>query len=204
MKNPCHDIVDGTRMSCYISSMNNIVKDALADSIRGFRLPRYREIPDVGLYLEQAATYINQIIAPLGFGIFTGSMIRNYVKQRLVSSPINKQYSANQIAHLMVIAILKQAVPLEHINSLFSLQQKVYADQTAYDYFCDELENILYHRFGLKDTYEDIGVTDSLEKEMLRSAIIAVSHIVYLNTCLTTAARLNKTSEQPLAPKPNS
>ena len=177
--------------------MNDMVKDVLADSIRGFRLPRYREIPDVGLYLEQATKYINQCIEPLGFGTFTGSMIRNYVKQGLVSNPINKQYSANQIAHLMAIAILKQVAPLEHINSLFSLQQKVYADQTAYDYFCDELENILYHRFGLKDTYEDIGVTDSLEKEMLRSAIIAVSHIAYLNTCLTTAANFNKTSAQP-------
>ena len=183
-------------MSCYIRCMNNTIKDALADSIRGFRLPRYREIPDVGLYLEQATKYINQCIEPLGFGIFTGSMIRNYVKQGLVSNPINKQYSANQIAHLMAVAILKQVAPLEHINHLFSMQQKVYEDQTAYDYFCDELENILYHRFGLKDTYEDIGVTDSLEKEMLRSAIIAVSHITYLNTCLTTAAKHGATPPQ--------
>ena len=177
--------------------MNDIVKDALADSIRGFRLPRYREIPDVGLYLEQATKYINQCIEPLGFGMFTGSMIRNYVKQGLVSNPINKQYSANQIAHLMAIAVLKQVTPLEHISSLFSLQQKVYEDQTAYDYFCDELENILYHRFGLKDTYEAIGVTDSLEKEMLRSAIIAVSHIAYLNTCLTASETLSPPPAKP-------
>ena len=174
--------------------MNSMIKDALADSMHGFRLPRYREIPDVGLYLEQAAKYINQIIEPLGFGVFTGSMIRNYVKQRLVSNPINKQYSANQIAHLIAIAILKQVTPLEYVNDLFSMQKKVYSDQTAYDYFCEELENILYYRFGLKETFEDIGVTDSLEKEMLRSAIIAVSHIVYLNACLTTAARFDETS----------
>ena len=61
--------------------MNTTIKDAIAGSIRGFRLPRYREIPDVGLYLEQATKYINQTISPLGFGTFTGSMVRNYVKQ---------------------------------------------------------------------------------------------------------------------------
>ena len=190
-------IVDGTVVPCYSNAMSNVVKDALADSMRGFRLPRYCQIPDVGLYLEQATKYINQCTEPLGFGTFTGSMIRNYVKQGLVANPVNKQYSANQIAHLIAIAILKQVAPLEHINSLFSMQQKVYADQTAYDYFCDELENILYYRFGLKDTFEEVGVTASLEKEMLRSAIIAVSHITYLNTCLTTAERLKEAGAKP-------
>lgn len=164
--------------------MNTKIKDALSDSIRGFRLPRYHEIPDVGLYLEQTTKYINQHVQPLGFGELTGSMIRNYVKQGLVANPINKQYSANQIAHLMVIAVLKQVISLEHISNFFILQQKVYDDEIAYDYLCEELENILQHRFGLKGEYESVGVTDTVEKEMLRSAIIAVSHIVYLNACL--------------------
>ena len=161
-----------------------MIKDALAASIRGFRLPRYREIPDVGLYLEQATKYINQIVEPLGFGVMTGSMIRNYVKQGLVANPVNKQYSANQIAHLIAIAVLKQAVPLEHIGTFFFHQEKVYADEVAYNYFCEEMENSLYHRFGLKGEYDEIGVTDTVEKEMLRSGIVAVSHIVYLNACL--------------------
>ena len=164
--------------------MEKMVKDALAASIRGFRLPRYREIPDVGLYLEQTTKYINQIVEPLGFGVLTGSMIRNYVKQGLVANPVNKQYSANQIAHLIAIAVLKQVIPLDHISSFFFLQEKVYPDEVAYNYFCEEMENILYHRFGLKGEFDAIGVTDTVEKEMLRSSIVAVSHIVYLNACL--------------------
>ena len=69
-------------------------------------------------------------------------------------------------------------------NKKSAPEQKVYADEVAYNYLCDELENILYHRFGLKEDYENVGVTDTAEKEMLRSAIIAVSHIVYLNACM--------------------
>lgn len=163
--------------------MEKMIKDVLADFMRGFRLPRYVELPDVGLYLEQLTKYINQCIEPLGFSEVTSSMIRNYVKKGLVSNPVNKQYSVNQIAHLITIALLKQATPLEHIHGLFARQREVYTDQVAYDYFCTEMENILYHRFGLTDSTEDIGVTSSIEKEMLRSAIIAVSHIIYLNTC---------------------
>ena len=170
--------------------MDNRITDVLSCSMRGFRLPRYHEIPDVGLYLEQTTKYVNQSIAPLGFEAITGSMIRNYVKQGLIANPVQKQYSANQIAHLIALALLKQVTPLEHINDLFLIlnQGGTYTVPVAYDYFCEEMENILYFRFGLKDAIADVGVTSSLEKEMLRSAITAVSHIVYLNRCFRILA----------------
>ena len=100
---------------------------------------------------------------------------------------------------MIALALLKQVTPLEHISNLFLILNKggSYTVPVAYDYFCEEMENILYFRFGLKDSVEDVGVTkmsglqyfkdrvegNSLEKEMLRSAITAVSHIVYLNRC---------------------
>ena len=169
----------------YNESMSNNVADAISCSIRGFRLPRYHEIPNMGLYLEQATKYINQCIQPLGFEDVTSSMIRNYVKHGLITNPVKKQYTADQIAHLIALALLKQVTPLEHINDLFRLlaQGGTYSVPVAYDYFCEELENILYFRFGMKDTIDEVGVTSSLEKEMLRSAVTAVSHIVYLNRC---------------------
>ena len=40
---------------------------------------------------------------------------------------------------------------------------------------------MLQFQFGLKDSVDDVGVTSSFEKKMLRSAIIAVSHVIYLN-----------------------
>ena len=85
-------------------------------------------------------------------------------------------------------------MPLEHVSRLFARQQTVYTDVTAYDYFCMELENILYFRFGVKDTVEDVGDTDTVEdvgdtdtviKEMLRSAVVAVSYIIHLHACFT-------------------
>ena len=64
------------------------ISDVLADSIRGFRLPRYHEIPDMGLYLEQTTKYVNRCISPLGLEAITPSMIRNYVKQGIIAAKI--------------------------------------------------------------------------------------------------------------------
>lgn len=60
----------------------------MIEAIEGFRLPRYAQIPDVGLYLEQVVRYVNTHLAPLGEPELTISMVSNYVKQGLISSPI--------------------------------------------------------------------------------------------------------------------
>jgi len=170
--------------------MDKKIRDAISCSMRGFRLPRYHEIPDVGLYLEQTTKYVNQCISSLGFEDVTGSMIRNYVKQGLISNPVQKQYSAEQIAYVIALAILKHVCPLEHINSLFLLmdEEAHYTVPVAYNYFCEELENTLQYHFGLKESIDAVGVTSTLEKDMLRSAITAFSHIVYLNRCFRIIA----------------
>lgn len=151
------------------------------NKMEGFRLPRYKEIPAVGLYLDQTAKYINSFLQPLGCMEITTSMISNYAKQGLINKPIGKQYYVDQIAHLFFIAIAKSVLSMENIEALFAMQQKVYTDQVAYDYFCSELENMLYFIFGLKDSVDNIGSTASPEKEMLRSLIIAVANIIYLS-----------------------
>lgn len=163
--------------------MDNKLSDALAASMSNFALPKYSQLPSMGLYLEQTTKYINQCLAPLGGIEITGSMIRNYVKMGLINNPVQKQYYCDQIAHLMVITVLKPVLSLENINQLFTLQRAIYTDETAYDYFCMELKNTLGYRFGLTDSLDEIGETKSMEKEMLRSAITAVSHIVYLKHC---------------------
>lgn len=164
--------------------MNSMINETCLDTMRAFRMPKYALLPDMGLYLEQTAQYVNHCLKPLGCIEITGSMIRNYVKMGLVANPVGKQYFAGHIAHIMTIALMKHVLSLDQINILFRLQQNSYTDEIAYDYFCREFENILLFRFGLKQSLEDVGVTHSIEKEMLRSVITAVSHIIYLNVCL--------------------
>lgn len=168
----------------------------MADSIRDFRLPRYNELPDVGLYLEQTVKYINQCIAPLGCVPITNSMVSNYVKKNVIPGPIKKQYYAEQLAHLMVIAIVKSVLSLENICKLFHMQKEVYTNQVAYDYFCSELENMLFYSFGVREEVKQVGVTVSDLKRMLRGVIIAVSHMIHLNFCFNALEAENENMEK--------
>ena len=131
--------------------------------------------------MEQTVKYINGVLAPLGCMEVTASMVSNYVKSGFVPAPVKKQYFADQIAYLLAIVVLKRVLSMDHIGRLFDMQKKTYSSETAYDYFCMELENVLMHIFGLKDTVDQIGVTSSETKQMLRSAIIAAANIIYLN-----------------------
>ncbi len=165
-------------------TMEMIDKHELSTSLKSVRMPKYGQLPNMGLYLEQTTKYINQVLEPLGYVEITASMIRNYVKMGLVKKPIQKAYYADHIAHLISITILKLVLPLENIRKMFELQEKVYMDDVAFDYFSMELENMISYSFGLSDSVKEIGETSSVEKEMLRSAIIAISHIIYFNVCI--------------------
>lgn len=146
-----------------------------------FKMPRYQEIPNVGLYLEQTVKYINQCIEPLNLSI-TSSMLSNYVKKGYVSRPIKKMYYQDQIAHLIFIAIVKQTLSMQNILQLFDLQQKTYSEEVAYNYFCSQLEEKLGNLFNGKT---DASIPSNLDygKNTLTIVVIAIAHTIYLNFC---------------------
>lgn len=145
-----------------------------------FRLPCYRDLPPIGLYLEQTVQYINGYLLPFGFPELTPSMVSNYVKAGLIDPPTKKQYSAEQVAYLIFITVTKTVLSMDNIKTLLAMQKATYTTPIAYDYFCDELKNMLFFTFGLKDTIDEIGTRHSEEKTIFRSVIIAVSHIIYV------------------------
>lgn len=168
--------------------MKDLAKASTENHILNLTLPSYEQIPDVGLFLEQVCKYINDYLAPLpGFSLTT-SMISNYVKKGLISNPVRKQYSREQIAYLFFIAVGKAVLSLEDLQLLIKLQQMTYPSQRAYDYFRLELKNVLEYVFEYKRELETVGVEKSQEKAILRNAIIAVAHKVYLNQMLAIAA----------------
>ena len=159
-------------------------KQKIADSLRGFHLPRYEDIPDVGLYLEQTAKYISEFLTPLEDGSLTPSMVSNYVKKGLIANPVKKQYGREQIAYLFFIAVAKSVLSLDALTGFIKLQQQTYTLPKAYDYFAKELENLLAFTFELKDTMEAVGEDNTDEKRLLYTCIVAAVQKVYLEKCL--------------------
>jgi len=168
--------------------MKEATKQALSQQMQDFRLPRYSGIPDVGLYLEQVVKYIDQQLAPLGVPALTGSMVSNYVKKDLISSPVKKRYDRDQIVYLMFIALAKSIMSLDDVAEFIRLQERTYTTEVAYNYFCMELENMLFFVFGLKDRMDTVGVESTDEKTMLRNCIIAISHKIYLEKFIHAVA----------------
>lgn len=168
--------------------MNNERNSQVFSAIASFRLPRYEELPNVGLYLEQTAKYINEYLAPLGDYALTGSMISNYVKKGLVDNPVKKQYDREQIAYLFFIAVAKTVLSLDALTNFIQVQKQTYPLDVAYDYFCRQFEGLLKYTFELTDTMNTGDVESSGAKRMLYSCIIAVTQKIYLEKTLEIMA----------------
>ena len=176
--------VELCRGNAYNNNTEKEMQNRITADIAAFRLPRYAQIPEVGLYLEQVVRYINARLAPLGEPELTGSMVSNYVKQKLVPAPQKKLYTAEHLARLLFIAVVKPVVPLEGLRLMFSIQEECYPLQTAYDYFCDEFENMLGAASGVAPAVEGLGETESDAKDLLRSTISATVNKVCLDRYL--------------------
>lgn len=172
--------------------MEQHLKEYLAQCVQTLHLPRYEEIPDVGLFLDQTAKYISQFLDPLLEQALTGSMISNYVKKDLIDNPVKKQYNREQIAYLFFIAVAKSVLSLEEISWVIRLQKLSYPPRKAYEYFCRELQNVVLYVFGLKEQLDVVGEDSSEEKAILQNIIIAVAHKVYLNKCLAAMQNIEK------------
>ena len=119
-----------------------------------FTLPRWQELPGIGLYSDQVVTLITQTLQPIlgarpesgkkrDTGILTGTMLNNYVKMRIISPPEKKQYSREQVATLIVLCILKQVYSIQDISALISVALNSTVLSAAYNRFCVLFEDVL-------------------------------------------------------------
>ena len=168
---------------------------ALCQSIQDYALPRYDQIPDIGLYLEQLTKYISEYTEPLGLAPLTGSMVSNYVKQGIIQRPLKKQYSREQIAYLIFISLAKSILSLDDLQKFIALQERTYSVSTAYDYFRQELETALHFVFDPGDQPLRVSPYGADEKTILRNIVITIAHKIYLEKFIDAV------TEQPEEPE---
>lgn len=157
--------------------MNEEFTQMVQQYVSDFHLPRYQELPDFGLRLEQVVKYVGKY-APTPL---TGSMVSNYVKQKIIPGPVKKSYGKESIAYLIFVSCIKCVMPLEDIREFMQVQRSSYALDIAYNYFCDEFENLLQFVVGLKDAPDRIGRSSTQQKELLRTALLSITYKVYLD-----------------------
>src|SRR3712207_1086171 len=110
--------------------------DALSQwskELSNVHLPRWEELPEFDLYLDQVLCYVNDQLAFLNVGendmaqkdsLLTAAMINNYVKKGFVPKPERKRYKRVHIACLMIYVLLKPILSLTDIQQGLYLQVK--------------------------------------------------------------------------------
>lgn len=147
---------------------------------RNFHCPRYEELPDLELYLEQVLNQINTSLAPILPEPLTGAMISNYVKNKAVPAPVKKRYSRDHLVYLIVTCLLKQVFTVQQIAQFFEIQRGTYPLGVAYNYFCREYENALKAAFDFTGEAMPCIETKRTEQTILvRAVVLAATNRVY-------------------------
>lgn len=111
---------------------------------KNFRVPRWQEIPDVDLYLDQIISLIDgsigQYVNEDGKMGLTKTMVNNYVKQKIIAAPEKKKYNKVAVASLFVITILKPVFSINEIAELIKLAIKANDAAISYNRFCEAIE----------------------------------------------------------------
>ena len=162
--------------------MNAETKRRVAACAAGFALPRYRDLPNVGLYLDQTVQYVNSCFRTFCGVELTSSMVSNYVKKGILPHPVRKKYGREQIASLLYIVVSKTVLSMENIDTLFKMQREHYSAEEAYNTFCCELEACLPLVFGCRAA-APLPTEVNDERMLLRSTILAAANKMYLDCC---------------------
>ena len=170
----------------------------------GFHCPRWRELPDMDLYMDQVVTLLNSSLQlftqPHQGKPITSTMINNYVKHGIVNAPIKKRYMKRHVAYLFVVCILKTVYSMEEISNLISVQVEKYPQDQAYDIFFFFLECCLTCIFSHKKVRhipsDDEG---SAIVDLIRNTIQSIAYTAYVRE--TLQERLLKVNEHPVDDK---
>lgn len=148
--------------------------------ILDFHLPRFNELPNIDLYMDQVLSIIETSLSIFSSEgdekIITKSMINNYVKQKVIESPSKKHYKKFHVAYLIIISVLKRILSISEISKIINNQDGEAED--FYNTFCCELESSLKNTF--LDQKDDNQIEENIHNKILVAATQAFANKVYV------------------------
>ncbi len=179
--------------------------EQVAETLRTLHISRIAEMPRVELYLDQVLSLVTMELAPLyapGEKVVTGSMVNNYVKQRIVPAPVRKRYTRRHLASIIFVCTLKRVLPIADVAQLLHLcRESGVALEQGYDTLVAALEEALAQRFPANgraasqssvslELVDGDGAPVSGEvRDLLASCISLVADRVYVEKTLELAER---------------
>lgn len=121
------------------------MRDNILSGLKELKLPRYKDLPDFGIYSEQLVEIVNKALEAMfdKDNKLTKSMVNNYVKHKIMPSPIKKRYFRNHIVYCIVITVFKNNLSIAEIDGGILHELKKSSIEESYNYFCDKIESVL-------------------------------------------------------------
>ncbi len=178
-----------------MESINNILGKWLKD-LDNFSYKDYTDLPDIDLYMDQVVTFLEKQLAIFQTSSLdkqiTSSMINNYVKGEVVSSPIAKKYNREHLALIEEVCTLKQVLTIAEVKQILDerYRKDTVSKEDIFNTFKDLVnqknkEAIESTRSRLETIEENNlkGLTDlAMDLALTASAYISISkRILFLN-----------------------
>lgn len=164
-----------------------VVERQIKLAARELILPRYDDLPKLGLYLEQVTRYLNSTFDGVPTLHISSTTVSTYVKKGLVKRPVNRLYGRDHVAAFIFITACRQAVNVDDLHFLLQIQARTHDLPTAYNYFCAKFEENYEYVFGLRPDLPEIGTENSEEKRVLDKLLQMVTCQLYLESYLAQA-----------------
>ncbi len=133
------------------------MRDNILTGLKELKLPRYKDLPDFGIYSEQLVEIVNKALEAMfdKDNKLTKSMVNNYVKHKIMPSPIKKRYFRNHIVYCIVITVFKNNLSMTEIDGGILHELKKSSIEESYNYFCDKIESVMSLIIDILDTQDD-------------------------------------------------
>lgn len=133
------------------------MRDNILTGLKELKLPRYKDLPDFGIYSEQLVEIVNKALEAMfdKDNKLTKSMVNNYVKHKIIPSPIKKRYFRNHIVYCIVITVFKNNLSIAEIDGGILHELKKSSIEESYNYFCDKIESVMRLIIDILDKQDD-------------------------------------------------
>ena len=115
--------------------------------LNNYKLPAWKEIPDIGLYMDQVIALLGQYLdfIPIEDAKdkpVTPTTINNYVRLKVMPAPEKRKYYRVHIAFLIMIFTLKQGISLNGLQQLLPSTADEEETRTFYTSYVARLQEV--------------------------------------------------------------
>ena len=177
--------------------MNKNMFFCWGDKIANSKLPKYKELPTLELYMDQVIVLLEEYLAAFVIDpkdkIITPAMINNYVKHGVIPAPIKKKYNRTHLVYLIIISLMKQVISINLIKDMIEEQLKESNIEELLDIFTEKYLGFFNEIYsGSK-----IGLNDKkiVEKDLKLNLAISANIYKFLIDDISYVTEKNKTEE---------